>query len=130
MFLAVVLANCAMVCGCSCHSPLPHAFAALALIAFLGCLSGAGLDCQAQGIVDAAIKNYGRLDILVNNSGVYEFAPIIAVTEEQFHKIFNINVLGAILTTQAAVKVEREIPGGQVQVQDSARGGWVNCSHA
>ncbi len=59
---------------------------------------------EAQGIVDVAIKNYGRLDILVNNSGVYEFAPIEAVTEEQFHRIFNINVLGAILTTQAAVK--------------------------
>ncbi len=59
---------------------------------------------EAQGIIDAAIKNYGRLDVLVNNSGVYEFAPIEAVTEEQFHRIFNINVLGAILTTQAAVK--------------------------
>lgn len=59
---------------------------------------------EARGIVDVAIKNYGRLDILVNNSGVYEFAPIEAVTEEQFHRIFNINVLGAILTTQAAVK--------------------------
>jgi 3-oxoacyl-[acyl-carrier protein] reductase len=59
---------------------------------------------EAQGIIDAAIKNYGRLDILVNNSGVYEFAPIEEVTEEQFHRIFNINVLGTILTTQAAVK--------------------------
>jgi len=63
---------------------------------------------EAQGIIDAAIKNYGRLDILVNNSGVYEFAPIESVTEEAFHKIFNINVLGAILTTQAAVKHLRE----------------------
>jgi 3-oxoacyl-[acyl-carrier protein] reductase len=59
---------------------------------------------EAQGIIDAAIKNYGRLDVLVNNSGVYEFAPIEAVTEESFHKMFNINVLGAVLTTQAAVK--------------------------
>ncbi len=59
---------------------------------------------EAKGIVDAAIKNYGRLDILVNNSGVYEFAPIEAITEEQFHRMFNINVLGALLTTQAAVK--------------------------
>lgn len=59
---------------------------------------------EAQGLIDAAIKNFGRLDILVNNSGVYEFAPIEAVTEEQFHKIFNINVLGALLTTQAATK--------------------------
>lgn len=59
---------------------------------------------DAKGIIDAAIKNYGRLDILVNNSGVYEFGPLEAVTEENFHKIFNINVLGAILVTQAAVK--------------------------
>jgi len=58
---------------------------------------------EAKGIIDAAIKNYGRLDILVNNSGVYEFAPIEAVTEAQFRKIFDINVLGLLLTTQAAV---------------------------
>ena len=59
---------------------------------------------EAQGIIDAAIKTYGRLDILVNNSGVYEFTPIESATEEQFHRMFNINVLGTILTTQAAVK--------------------------
>src|SRR4029077_7546045 len=59
---------------------------------------------EAQGLVDAAIKNFGRLDILVNNSGVYELAPIESVTEESFHKLFNINVLGLLLTTQAAVK--------------------------
>jgi 3-oxoacyl-[acyl-carrier protein] reductase len=58
---------------------------------------------DAQGIIDIAIKNYGRLDILVNNSGVYEFAPLEAVTEENFHKMFNINVLGVLLVTQAAV---------------------------
>jgi len=58
---------------------------------------------QAKGLIDAAIKNYGRLDILVNNSGVYEFASISEITEEHFHKIFNVNVLGLLLTTQAAV---------------------------
>ena len=58
----------------------------------------------ADAIIDAAIKNYGRLDVLVNNSGVYEFAPIEAITEDHFHRIFNTNVLGALLTTQAAVK--------------------------
>ena len=58
---------------------------------------------EAKGLIDAAIKNFGRLDILVNNSGVYEFSPIEEVTEQQFHKIFNINVLGLLLTTQAAV---------------------------
>jgi len=59
---------------------------------------------EAQGIIDTAIKTYDRLDILVNNSGVYEFGPLEAVTEEQFHKMFNINVLGLLLITKAAVK--------------------------
>jgi 3-oxoacyl-[acyl-carrier protein] reductase len=59
---------------------------------------------EAEGIIDAAIKNYGRLDILVNNSGVYEFGPIEGITEDQFHRMFNINVLGLLLTTQAALK--------------------------
>jgi 3-oxoacyl-[acyl-carrier protein] reductase len=59
---------------------------------------------EAQGLVDAAIKAYGRLDILVNNSGVYEFAPIADITEDHFHRMFNINVLGLLLTSQAAAK--------------------------
>jgi 3-oxoacyl-[acyl-carrier protein] reductase len=67
---------------------------------------------DAQLIIDAAIKNYGRLDILVNNSGVYEFAPIEAATEDQFHRMFNINVLGLLLTTQAALKYIGE--GGSI----------------
>jgi len=59
---------------------------------------------EAEGIIDAAIKNFGHLDILVNNSGVYEFSPIENITEEHYNKIFNVNVLGLLLTTQAAVK--------------------------
>ncbi len=59
---------------------------------------------EAEGIIAAAISNYGRLDILVNNSGVYEFSPIETITEEHFHRQFNINVLGLLLVTQAAVK--------------------------
>lgn len=59
---------------------------------------------DAQGIVAAALESFGRLDILVNNSGVYEFAQLEAITEESFHRQFNINVLGLLLTTQAAAK--------------------------
>lgn len=59
---------------------------------------------EAQGIVDAAIKQYGRLDILVNNSGVYEMKPIEEITEEHYHRIFGVNVLGLLLVTSAAVK--------------------------
>ena len=70
-------------------------------VAVRGDVSKAG---DAQAIVDAAVKQFGRLDVLVNNSGVYGFAPIENITEEDFHKHFNINVLGLLLTTQAAVK--------------------------
>jgi 3-oxoacyl-[acyl-carrier protein] reductase len=59
---------------------------------------------EAQAIVDKAIEAYGRLDILVNNAGVYAFVPLEAITEEHFHRIFDINVLGTLLTTQAAAK--------------------------
>jgi 3-oxoacyl-[acyl-carrier protein] reductase len=50
-------------------------------------------------------KAYGKLNILVNNAGVYEFAPIDCVTEELFHKHFNLNVLGLLLATKEAVKL-------------------------
>jgi 3-oxoacyl-[acyl-carrier protein] reductase len=50
-------------------------------------------------------KAYGKLNILVNNAGIYEFAPLDAVTEELFHKQFNLNVLGLLLTTKEAVKL-------------------------
>ena len=59
---------------------------------------------DAEGIILTAIKSFGKLDILVNNSGIFEFAPIEAITPEHFHKQFNINVLGTLLVTQAAVK--------------------------
>ncbi len=52
----------------------------------------------------AATKDaYGQVDILVNNAGVFKFEPLEAITEEEFHRQFNINVLGTILTTQQAV---------------------------
>jgi 3-oxoacyl-[acyl-carrier protein] reductase len=50
-------------------------------------------------------KAYGKLNILVNNAGVYEFAPLDGTTEELFHRHFNLNVLGLLLTTKEAVKL-------------------------
>ena len=49
-------------------------------------------------------KTFGSLDVLVNNAGVYQFNPIEHVKEEEFHRMFNTNVLGPILATQQAVK--------------------------
>src|SRR5665213_2692862 len=45
-------------------------------------------------------KAYGKLDILVNNAGVYAFAPLEEITEELFHKQYDLNVLGLLLTTK------------------------------
>jgi 3-oxoacyl-[acyl-carrier protein] reductase len=52
----------------------------------------------------AAREAFGRLDVLVNNAGIYEFAPLEEVTPAHFHKQFDLNVLGLILATQEAVK--------------------------
>jgi len=49
-------------------------------------------------------KSFGALDVLVNNAGVYKFAPLEEVTEDEFHRQFDTNVLGLILATQEAVK--------------------------
>ena len=49
-------------------------------------------------------KAFGKLDILVNNAGIYEFSPLEGITEQHFHKQFDLNVLGLILTSQEAVK--------------------------
>jgi len=50
-------------------------------------------------------KVYGKLNILVNNAGIYQFAPLENVTEELFHSQFNLNVLGLLLATKEAVKL-------------------------
>src|SRR5258705_5370502 len=47
---------------------------------------------------------FGRLDVLVNNAGVFRFGAIAEITEESFHLHYDINVLGAILTVQEAIK--------------------------
>ena len=62
-------------------------------------------------------KAFGRLDILVNNAGIYEFAPLEQITEEHFHKQFNLNVLGPVLASQAAANLF-----------DSAGGSIINLS--
>jgi 3-oxoacyl-[acyl-carrier protein] reductase len=49
-------------------------------------------------------KAFGKVDILVNNAGIYEFSPLENVTEEHFHKQFNLNVLGLVLASKEAAK--------------------------
>ena len=59
---------------------------------------------DVKRLIAEAVRAFGRLDVLVNNAGIYEFAPLEAITPEHYHKQFDLNVLGLILTTQEAVK--------------------------
>jgi len=61
---------------------------------------------KAQGVkklLAATEAAFGKVDILVNNAGVYEFRPLGSVDEEHYRKIFDLNVLGLLLTTKEAV---------------------------
>ena len=58
---------------------------------------------DVEKLFSTAEKTFGKLDILVNNAGVYEFVPLEDVTEQQFHKMFDTNVLGMLLATQKAL---------------------------
>src|SRR5437879_11515327 len=67
-----------------------------------------------------AKKAFGRLDILVNNAGVYEFLPLENVTEEHFHKHFDVNVLGLLLAIQEATKYFGPEGGSVINISSSA----------
>ena len=62
------------------------------------------LAADMKRLFEETKKVFGSVDVLVNNAGVFEFQPIEAVTQEGFHRHFNVNVLGTILATQEAVK--------------------------
>ncbi len=88
---------------------------------------GAGGKAVAvQGGVDKAAdverifaeteKTFGPANVLVNNAGVYEFAPLEGITEEHFHRHFNINVLGVLLASQAAARHFGERGGSIINI--------------
>jgi len=59
---------------------------------------------DVQRLFSETQKAFGKLDILINNAGVYNAAPLEEITPEHFHKMFDLNVLGLLLATQEAVK--------------------------
>src|SRR5262249_16529740 len=75
---------------------------------------------EIQQLFAETRKQFGRLDILVNNAGIYEFAPLEEVTAEHFHKMFDLNVLGLILTSQEAVKYFGAAGGNIINISSVA----------
>jgi 3-oxoacyl-[acyl-carrier protein] reductase len=59
---------------------------------------------DVQRLFAEAERAFGKIDILVNNAGVYDFVPLEEVSEQQFHRMFDTNVLGMLLVTQEALK--------------------------
>jgi 3-oxoacyl-[acyl-carrier protein] reductase len=62
-------------------------------------------EAEIEKLFAETKKAFGKLDVLVNNAGVYEFSPLENITSEHFHKQFDLNVLGLLLTTREAVKL-------------------------
>jgi 3-oxoacyl-[acyl-carrier protein] reductase len=86
-------------------------------------------DTESIGpLVAKVAKELGPITTLVNNAGVYEFSPIEAVTPEHFHKQFNVNVLGLILTTQAALAHFSPDGGSIINIGSVAAGGLATAT--
>ena len=67
-------------------------------------------------LFDETKKAFGGVDILVNNAGVYEFSPLDGITEENFRKQFDLNVLGPLLASQAAAKQFKSDGGSIINI--------------
>jgi 3-oxoacyl-[acyl-carrier protein] reductase len=79
-------------------------------------------------LVATVARELGPIDILVNNAGVYEFGPLEQITPEHFHKQFNINVLGLLLVTQAAVAQFNPAGGSIVNISSVVADGTAGAS--
>jgi 3-oxoacyl-[acyl-carrier protein] reductase len=79
-------------------------------------------------LVSTVVKTFGPIDILVNNAGIYEFSPLEAITPDHFHKQFNLNVLGLLLVTQAAVAQFNPAGGSIINISSVVADGISNAS--
>jgi 3-oxoacyl-[acyl-carrier protein] reductase len=78
---------------------------------------------ETRKLVDATVREYGKLDMLVNNAGVCEFQPLANVREEHYNRQFDLNVKGLLFATQEAVRVFGENGGAVINI-----GSWASVS--
>jgi 3-oxoacyl-[acyl-carrier protein] reductase len=78
------------------------------------------IAADVKRLFEQARASFGRLDVLVNNAGVYSFAPLETVTEKEYHRHFNTNVLGTILTIQEALKYFGSDGGSVINISSIA----------
>jgi 3-oxoacyl-[acyl-carrier protein] reductase len=70
-------------------------------VAVQGNLTDAGAPAK---VVAETVKTFGPIDVLVNNAGIYDFAPLDGITAEHFHRHFDLNVLGLLQVSQEAAR--------------------------
>jgi len=79
-------------------------------------------------LVATVARELGSIDVLVNNAGIYEFGPLELISPEHFHKQFNINVLGLLLVTQAAVAQFNPAGGSIINIGSVVASGFANAA--
>jgi len=79
-------------------------------------------------LVETVVAKLGPIDALVNNAGIYEFGPLEQVTPEHFHKQFNLNVLGLLLVTKAAVPHFNPAGGSIINIGSVVASGFANSA--
>jgi len=92
-----------------------------------------GRVSEARGLVDAAVRAFGRIDVLVNNAGLFERRPALEMQEGDWDRLLDVNLKGAFFCAQAAARAMRESGRGGAIVNvasDAAWSGGINpCAH-
>ncbi len=74
------------------------------------------VESEVAALFAQAKDAYGKVDILVNNAGVFAFVPLEQITPEEYKRQFDINVLGVLLATKAALPLFPEAGGSVVNI--------------